>query len=337
MTEAPRPGAVIDAITALGPFFAFTTHPADASRTAGAPRPGEWQPLDAAAVAARVTAVRQWLAAAGGQPPEAVELRVAASVAHLGLAARLLSPALAAAVLHGTLLDHTLAQVRWQPALGAPPPLSLPESALRAPLEPARTPGGQPGQPGPGGATGRAAVPEGEASSDASAPRAEERQNLAPPPGAEHFGTAPDAAPEGCAPAGAQRHAVPRAAVPPVTAPQAEAPADAFAGRLADGPLVELAALHVPFGLSPHIALGNTASALNGAAGMIAAARPDRAAATAAFAAEVLAREPLRPQAGRTATGGFRRRSCCLIYRAAPDRRGALCGDCALNPSDRRP
>ncbi|NJP46447.1 (2Fe-2S)-binding protein [Actinacidiphila epipremni] len=335
MTEAPHPGAVIDAITALGPFFAFTTHPADPSRTAGAPRPGEWQPLDAAAVAARVTAVRQWLAAAGGQPPAAVEPRVAASVAHLGLAARLLSPALAAAVLHGILLDHTLAQVRWQPTLGAPAPLSLPESALRAPLEAARTPGGR---PGPGGATGRAAVPEGEASCDASAARAGEGQNLAAPPGAEHIGrTAPDAAPEGGAPAGAQRHAAPRAAVPPVTAPQAEAPADAFAARLADGPLAELAALHVPFGLSPHIALGNTASALNGAAGMIAAARPDLAAASAAFAAEVLAREPLRPQAGRTATGGFRRRSCCLIYRAAPDRRGALCGDCALTPSDRRP
>jgi hypothetical protein len=43
----------------------------------------------------RVAAVRARLAATGGQAPEAVELRVAASVTHLGLLARLVSPALA--------------------------------------------------------------------------------------------------------------------------------------------------------------------------------------------------------------------------------------------------
>ncbi|MFI0898294.1 hypothetical protein [Streptomyces sp. NPDC020983] len=256
-------GAVIAGITALGPFFSFTTHPepaaGPAAGTAASPDPAGsgdagWQALDGPAVAARAGAVRAWLAAAGGRPPEAVEARVGASVAHLGLAARLVSPALAAAVLHGTLLDHRLAAVRWRPVLGGPVPLSLPAAALRGP---------------------------------------------ALPPGAL---------------------------------------ADAFAARLHDGPLAELAALHVPLGVSRHILLGNTASAVNGAAAMIAAARPRLAAATAAFAAALLDREPLRAQRDRTAAGAFRRRSCCLIYRAAPDRRGALCGDCALHTTtDRRP
>lgn len=281
-----HPGAATDQIAALGPFFAFTTYPATDSPTGTAPRPGAeatvgagpraggWQPLDAPAVAARVTAVRRHLAAAGGQAPESVEIRVAASVAHLGLAARLLSPELALAVLHGRLLDHHLAAVRWQPLLGGPPPLALPEQALRD---------AGPGNGGPARAAGGAGAGEAAA------------------------------------------------------APRRDALADAFAARLAGGPLAELAALHAPFGVSPHILRGNTASAVNGSAGMIAAARPDLAAATAAFADALLDREPLRTQAHRTAAGAFRRRSCCLIYRADPDRRGALCGDCALRPGGRRP
>ena len=82
-------------------------------------------------LAERAAGVRAYLAAAGGQPPEAVEPRVAASVAHLGLAARLVSPALAAAVLHGRPLGCDLGAVRWQPALGGPVPLSLPDDAVR--------------------------------------------------------------------------------------------------------------------------------------------------------------------------------------------------------------
>ncbi|NUS14784.1 MAG: hypothetical protein HOY69_25870, partial [Streptomyces sp.] len=40
-----RPGAVVDEIAALGPFFAFTTRPSPAP--AGEP---DWQPLDGPAV-----------------------------------------------------------------------------------------------------------------------------------------------------------------------------------------------------------------------------------------------------------------------------------------------
>lgn len=277
MTPRTAPSAAADEIAALGPFFAFTPYAPAGSCTKPAPRPpaggapaeadtgavptaipgsGLWQALDGPALAARVTAVRRWLASAAGRPPESVELRVAASVAHLGLAARLLSPEAAAAVVHGRLFAHPLAAVRWQPALGGPPPLALPSSA--APEE-----------------------------------------------------TVPEDAP-------------------------ADALADRFALRLGQGPLAELAAAHGRFGVSPHILLGNTASALNGAAAMIAAARPELAARARAFTAAVLDREPLRAQADRAAGGGFRRRSCCLIYRAAPDRRGALCGDCALRPRGAR-
>jgi hypothetical protein len=262
-----HPCAATAEVAALGPFFAFTPYRVSGSATRTAPRPaaggapaeadtgavppaipgsGLWQPLDGPALAERVTAVRRYLASAAGGPPESVEVRVAASVAHLGLAARLLSPEAAAAVLHGRLFAHPLRAVRWQPALGGPPPLALPDSA----------------------------------------PAEESADTLA----------------------------------------------ERFARRLGHGPLAELAAAHRPFGVSPHILLGNTASALNGAAAMIAAARPELAARARAFASAVLDREPLRAQADRTAAGGFRRRSCCLVYRAAPGRRGALCGDCALRP-----
>ncbi|SHN24739.1 (2Fe-2S)-binding protein [Actinacidiphila paucisporea] len=244
---ATAPGAVIEEITALGPFFAVTTHPAAAPPTA------PWQPMTAPLLAERAAAVRAYLAAAGGQPADAVEPRVAASVAHLGLAARLLSPALAAAVLHGRLLGYDLDAARWQPALGGPVPLSLPDDALHPP------------------------------------------------------------------------------------APAEDRLADTVAARLLDGPLAELASHFAALGVSPHILLGNTASAVNGAATALSAARPELAACARAFTALLLERPPLRPQSARTPAGAFRRRSCCLIYRAAPDRKGALCGDCVLQAAPVKP
>jgi len=59
-----------------------------------------------------------------------VEFRVAASVTHLGVAARLISPALGMAVLLGRVPRMDPAEVYWQPVLGGPLPLSLPASAL---------------------------------------------------------------------------------------------------------------------------------------------------------------------------------------------------------------
>ncbi len=59
-----------------------------------------------------------------------MEFRVAASVTHLGVAARLISPVLGMAVLLGRVPRMDPAEVRWQPVLGGPLPLSLPASAL---------------------------------------------------------------------------------------------------------------------------------------------------------------------------------------------------------------
>ncbi|HET6209260.1 MAG TPA: (2Fe-2S)-binding protein [Jatrophihabitans sp.] len=136
-------------LRSLGPFFAVELHPA------GTPLPGSWRPLaelvtDPAALPARIAAVRSVLASGSGLPDDAVERRVAASAVLLGLAARLLSPALAAAVLDGVLLDLALDGLGWQPAPGSAFPLAVPAEAPRpGPAEGVR--------PGPAGIDGLAA------------------------------------------------------------------------------------------------------------------------------------------------------------------------------------
>jgi hypothetical protein len=240
------------ALAELGPFFAVRTH--DTAR----PPDGPWRPMDElltdpGVLRGRVAAVRALLAAGGGQPAEAVEPRVAASVAQLGLAARLVSPYLALAVLYGELpAGPRLADLRWQPLLGGPYPLSLPRRA--------RTDVGD--REGPGGP---------------------------------------------------------------------ETLAGSLAREICGGPVRELVDAFTALRVSPHVLWGNAASAVSGAAGMIAAARPDRAAHARTVAALVLGLPPLRGTAARAPSGTFRRRSCCLIYRAAPGRNGALCGDCVLH------
>lgn len=253
---------------ALGPFFAVASHDQgdgheDGRDDAqgddpGAPGGAPWRSMaeltgGGAALDDRVAAVRGLLAAGGGQAADAVELRVAASVTHLGLVARVLSPYLAAALLYGWAPDRPrLAELRWQPVLGRPFPLSLPRAAASPPADGAAQP------------TDQAAL------------------------------------------------------------------ADALVAGLLAGPVAELAGPFAAMGVSPHILRGNTASAVNGAAAMAAAADPALAARAPALAALLLERPPLRGAAGRTSAGAFRRRSCCLIYRAAPGDAGALCGDCVL-------
>lgn len=258
------------ALAKLGPFFAVETVGGGGGEggagTAGWPSMAELaEPAGAAggggALAARVAAVREVLAAGGGQPAEAVEERVAASVVHLGLVARLLSPYLALAVLYGQVPARLrLADLRWQPALGGPYPLALP-----LPLPPAGE------GDTPGAVTDLAAV------------------------------------------------------------------ADRFAAAVCGGALREVEAACARFRVTPHVLRGNTASAVNGAARMIAAARPDAAVRARELTGLLLARDPLLGSGRCTPGGGFRRRSCCLIYRAAPGRSGALCGDCALSRAPVRP
>ncbi|MEU6172328.1 (2Fe-2S)-binding protein [Streptantibioticus parmotrematis] len=225
-------------VAALGPFFAFEVHP----KGSAAPEP--WRVLSdlfepgSGAFAERVAAVRAFLAAGGGRAPEEIEERVAASVTHLGLVSRLLSPVLGCAAALGRIPSLDPERVRWQAELGGTFPLSLPEDA---------------------------------------------------------FGSGGD---------------VPLSAV-------------------VDGVLRPLEAVALPMSVSPHILRGNAASALNGAARAATHSSSPHADRVRAVASELLG-DPYLADAFSDEDGTFRRRSCCLIYRAAPGGAGGLCGDCVL-------
>jgi hypothetical protein len=230
-------------LAALGPFFAVHTHHED-----GPVAP--WRPIselvtDPAVLHGRVRTAREYLAAGGGQSPDAVEQRVAASVTHLGLVARLVSPTLAVAA-GGALLDLDPERTWWQPVQGGAFPLSVSADSVTA--------------------------------------------------------AAPDRLPE------------------------------LIADRLLAGPVRTLGVAALSMSVSEHVLWGNVASAVHGAASMIAASRPSWARRAMAIAARLLELPPLL-DTGTTVDGRFRRLSCCLIYRAAPGRTGPICGDCVLASS----
>ncbi|GAA1914032.1 (2Fe-2S)-binding protein [Streptantibioticus ferralitis] len=238
--------ATLEQVAALGPFFAFDTHDQDSTTTE------PWRPMselvrEPHTLLDRVTSVRAFLAAGSGRQPEAVELRVAASVTHLGLVARLVSPVLAVATLHGLPLSLSLESLRWQPSLGGAFPLSIPREALAREAQIVRRSTGQ------------------------------------------------------------------------------------MAANLLDGPILELVEAARRLSVSRHVLWGNVASAINGAATAIAASAPAWTEHARDVATVLLEQPPLRDTHTRTSGDGrFRRHSCCLIYRAAPDATGALCGDCVL-------
>ncbi len=224
--------AEVAELVALGPFFAIEIH-----RPSSAPRP-PWRPIGelAGVFADRVVAVRESLAANNGLAPAGIELRVAASVAQLGLVARLVSSALAVAVLRGELLE--VADAWWQPVGGSAFPLSLPANTRR------------------------------------------------PSQLAEEFGR-----------------------------------------QVLTGPVGALVEVSAACSVPARIRWGNVASALHGAAALVAAARPDLD--VAGFLAAVLSLPPLA-DTHTWREGRFQRRSCCLIYRANAHRAGPVCGDCVL-------
>jgi len=240
VTEDAPPAAaarLLADLASLGPYFTVEVH-----RPGSPPRP-PWQPLDALigspdALAGRIGEVRERLAVAAGCPAAAVEFRVAASIAQLGLCARLLSPALGASAA-GRALPVDVGQARWVPALGGPFRLSLAEDAVA----------------GEAGAAGTVA--------------------------------------------------------------------------LLAGPITQIVRAVEAMAVSPRVLWGNVASAVNGAATMIAAARPDLAGPAAEIAAATLANPALTGTYQGRPLRGFRRRNCCLIYRLSPER-PAYCGDCVL-------
>jgi hypothetical protein len=120
-------------LAALGPFFDVRAH--DPGVTLG----DGWRPLlsdlvdDDGPLADRVDDTRARLAVAAGRTVEEIELRVAASVVHLGLTARLLSPVLALAAVFDLDVPVDPATVLWQDLPGGAFPLSLPHSFLGVP------------------------------------------------------------------------------------------------------------------------------------------------------------------------------------------------------------
>ncbi|GAA3147148.1 (2Fe-2S)-binding protein [Planomonospora alba] len=228
-------------LSAIGGYFSLQV---------GGPAGDGWRPLAGlltapAALEEMITGVAARLGTG--------QMRVAASVCFQGLAARLWSPALAAAAVHDLLIDLDPERVYWRAASGGPLPLCVPRPAGR------------------------------------------------------RLG--------GHAPAGGPLY-------------------DAVVAALLE-PLIGTVRQVVR--IAPGLLRGNAASALAGAADVLARRRPAAAAATAALARDLLDRGLLRgtgevtgPASGRLA---FVRRSCCLYYRLPG---GGMCGDCALSGSAAR-
>lgn len=106
-------------MTDWGPFFAVHDHPP------GAAPVEPWRPLrelldKPEVLAERIAATHAYLARGRGSPAP----RVAASVTHLGLLARLVSPTLGVAVRSGAFPVLDLADLWWQPEPGGTFPLS---------------------------------------------------------------------------------------------------------------------------------------------------------------------------------------------------------------------
>jgi hypothetical protein len=212
---------------------------------------------DPAALASQVTHARAVIAHQAGVAPAEVAERVAASIVFLGLASRLVSPSLGAAVLGGVVPYLTLDNLWWCPVDSGPMPLAA------------------------GPVTGR---------------------EIGDEPAGRELDDAAVLLSERCV--------------------------QGMAGPVAD-------AFRTLFRLSPLVLRGNIASALAGAAGMLARSFPDRAETAGQLTARILALGSLR------GTGDFVqpdasqpqrflvRRSCCLYYRVPG---GGTCGDCVLTP-----
>lgn len=111
-------GAALAAAAAVGPFSTVDAEPGADWVT--------WAALvqDPAVLSRRVEEVRRFLAAGPGSPN--VPARVAASIAQLGLVARLLAPPLGAALVTGVLPVATPSAVHLRPAGSNPLPMALP-------------------------------------------------------------------------------------------------------------------------------------------------------------------------------------------------------------------
>jgi len=244
--------AALAAAAGAGPYFALAPWAEGAGW-----RPASLLVSDPAVLADRVTHARAVIAGRAGIAPAEVTERVAASIVFLGLAARLVSPSLGAAVLGGVVPYLSPDNLWWRPVDGGPVPLAA------------------------GPVTGR------EIGGAAAARQLDDAAALLS---------------ERCV----------------------QGLADPVAG-----------AFQAVFRLSPLVLWGNIASALAGAAGMLARSFPGRAETAGQLTARILALGPLRgtgelvqPDASQPRRF-LVRRSCCLYYRVPG---GGTCGDCVLTP-----
>ena len=135
---------------------------------------------------------------------------------------------------------------------------------------------------------------------------------------------------------GAVPLSLPRSALDVVAAGDVAGDPARWVDGLLTGPLHEVGTAFAALVPSPHVRAGNLASAVHGAVTVLGADPllfPAPGVQRARRLAELLLAHPLLQSeaVGEPGTGGFRRRSCCLIYRAAG--RGAaqaVCGDCVL-------
>jgi hypothetical protein len=248
--------AAVAAAAAAGPYFALEPWAGGAA----------WRPLgvlvtDPEVLRELVSHARGVLARSARVDPDGIQERAAASIVFLGLASRLVSPSLGAAVAGGVVPELGVADLWWRPVDGGPLPLAARLSA--------------------GAAVGGLET-------------------------GEQVTAAARLLSEGCV--------------------------QALAGPVAR-------AFQAAFRLSPQVLWGNVASALAGAAGMLAEAFPARAQAAGRLTAETLGLGPLRGTGELVqpdpalARRFFVRRSCCLFYRVPG---GGTCGDCVLVPDEAR-
>jgi ferric iron reductase protein FhuF len=108
---------------------------------------------------------------------------------------------------------------------------------------------------------------------------------------------------------------------------------DPDVGHVLDGPVGQLTeAVRGQVAVSARVLWGNVASAVNSVSNQLAASDPVVAARVSAVTAKLFADRRL--QSETCAPGaGFRRSSCCLIYRLAPGGTAGVCGDCVLGSS----
>ncbi|HZE67469.1 MAG TPA: (2Fe-2S)-binding protein [Sporichthyaceae bacterium] len=123
---------VLDGLARAGPFFALDLDPPPGASSPDGPSWHRFTELteQPEVLARRVAAVRAAIAERAGLEAAEIDARAAASLAHLGLTSRLISPVLGGVVLAGVLLEVDGAALWWRDVLG-PVPLAQPGLTAR--------------------------------------------------------------------------------------------------------------------------------------------------------------------------------------------------------------